>query len=91
MPILIPELEDVAPAIGRQRRPKHVLHGRRAKAAKKALGQILVLFRQDTAEALKAEKLNQTPLLVTGEFNSPDQKAFKKVIDRLKAMIALKL
>lgn len=88
---MIPELEDVPPPIGRQRKPKHVLHGRRMKAAKKALSQVLTIFRQDTAESLKAEKNNQTPLLVTGVFNSADNKAFKKVIDRLKAMIDLKL
>lgn len=91
MAVVIPELEDQPPPFGRHRKPKFALHGRRRKAAKKALAEIEVLSRQDVAEALRAEKYDQTPLLVCGVAGSDDAKAFIRCINRLRAMLLLKL
>lgn len=91
MSFMTVEVEQVSAPTPGQRKPKLAIHGIRRRTIQTALKTLKTIQRQDEREGRRSEARQYTPLLVQNERNSADDKAIKRLIDRLQLCIDARL
>lgn len=89
MSILVPALENVAPASQLRNTKRRVVRGRTRGVLRKLREKLLVCQRIDAREEARATELGYNPVLIKKSTNSAEDRAIQRVISRCEELLAL--